>query len=189
MVVGDVSGHGAAAALLMTTARALLRMRADLGGSPLECVADLNRLLNRDVNESGRFLTLFFLRLDAATREIRWVRAGHEPGLRYDPAADRFTELKGDGLALGVVDEFPFEEMSAPPMAPGEIVAVYSDGITETVDVDGDMYGRERLKDFIRANATLSAAELVDGLLADVDEHRDGRPRVDDETLVVVKGV
>lgn len=188
VVVGDVSGHGVSAALLMTTARALLRMRAAMGGTPRECVTDLNRMLNADVNESGRFLTLSFLRLNPATREMTWVRAGHEPALRYDPSTDTFTELMGDGLALGVVSDYTFEQQTIPPLGPGELLVVYSDGITEAANGDGELYGRERLKQYIRTNAGKPSAEILEGVFADVETYREGQHRDDDETLVVIKG-
>ncbi len=188
VVVGDVAGHGVAAALVMTTARALLRMRADMGGSPVEFVSDLNRMLTSDVNENGRFLTLFYLALDSATHTVTWVRAGHEPALRYDPETDAFSELKGDGLALGVVERFSFEQHTTPRLKPGEIVAAYTDGITEARNDNGEMYGRLRLKELIRANAQRQASEILDACFREIEEYRNGRPRVDDETLVIIKG-
>jgi sigma-B regulation protein RsbU (phosphoserine phosphatase) len=102
VVVGDVSGHGVSSALLMATARAFLRQRSDLPGSIARIVSDVNRQLARDVEESGGFMTLFYLVLNAKKHRLSWVRAGHDPAILYDPVADAFEELHGAGVALGV---------------------------------------------------------------------------------------
>jgi sigma-B regulation protein RsbU (phosphoserine phosphatase) len=102
VVVGDISGHGVDAALLMTSARGFLRTRVGQPGSAAEIVTDMNRYLAEDVLDSGRFMTLFFLSIDPQARKLHWVRAGHDPALVYLPSQDRFEMLKGEGLALGV---------------------------------------------------------------------------------------
>jgi sigma-B regulation protein RsbU (phosphoserine phosphatase) len=102
VVVVDVSGHGVPSALLMATARAFLRQRSDLPGSISRIVSDVNRQLARDVEESGGFMTLFYLVLNAKKHRLSWVRAGHDPAILYDPVADAFEELHGAGVALGV---------------------------------------------------------------------------------------
>ncbi|UCD81151.1 MAG: SpoIIE family protein phosphatase [Desulfobacterales bacterium] len=98
VILGDVSGHGVSSALLMATARAFLRQRAALPGSMSNMVADVNRQLAGDVEESGGFMTLFYLAIDAKNKKLSWVRAGHDPGIFYDPAADSFEELRGSGF-------------------------------------------------------------------------------------------
>ncbi len=110
VVVGDISGHGVDSALLMTTARAFLRMRASQPGTLSEVISAMNHHLAQDVLETGRFMTLFYLTLDLEQKTLGWVRAGHDPALLYDPALDRFEELKGKGIALGVQDDFFYVE-------------------------------------------------------------------------------
>jgi len=90
LVVGDVSGHGVPSALLMATARALMRQRSFLQGGPAQVVSDVNSHLSRDVEESGQFMTLFYMVIDPVQRELKWVRAGHEPAVLYDPHRDVF---------------------------------------------------------------------------------------------------
>jgi hypothetical protein len=102
VVVGDVSGHGISSALIMATVRASLRQRLSLPGSISRIIGDVNRQLAGDVEDSGQFVTLFFLTLDPVERSLKWVRAGHDPAIFYDPAAARIEELAGDGLVLGV---------------------------------------------------------------------------------------
>ena len=102
IVVGDVSGHGIPSALLMATARAFIRQRAYLPGEMSQIISDVNRQIAGDVEDSGQFMTLFYVVVDQDSRSIEWVRAGHDPGIFYDPASDHFEELAGPGLALGI---------------------------------------------------------------------------------------
>lgn len=95
VVVGDVSGHGIPSALLMTTARALIRKNATLSDSIANIISDVNQQLWLDVKESGRFMTLFYSVIDGQNKRIRWVRAGHDPAIFYAPESDTFEELKG----------------------------------------------------------------------------------------------
>jgi serine phosphatase RsbU (regulator of sigma subunit) len=186
VVVGDVSGHGIAAALLMTTARALLRMRASIGGTPREFVTDLNRFLAADVGNSGSFMTLIYLRLNPDERSVTWVRAGHEPALCYTPDINKFNELRGEGMALGVVDDITYDEYTTSPLRPGEIIVLATDGITETRDTKGRLFGRKRLMEIVRKSANQPAASILEACLQGVQDFRAGLPREDDETLVVI---
>jgi sigma-B regulation protein RsbU (phosphoserine phosphatase) len=102
VAIGDVSGHGIAAALLMATVRAALRQRIALKGSLKDIISDLNRQLVSDVEESGQFIGLFYLVVDQSQGIVRWLRAGHAPALLFDPETDSVEELNGPGVALGV---------------------------------------------------------------------------------------
>ena len=95
VAVGDVSGHGISAALLMSTTRAFLRSRVNQPGGLGDIVNDVNVLLSKDTGNSGEFVTLFYAEIDRSRGEIRWARAGHDPALLYDPQSDRFEELQG----------------------------------------------------------------------------------------------
>jgi sigma-B regulation protein RsbU (phosphoserine phosphatase) len=86
----------------MTTARALLRQRAAMTGDLAHIVSDVNQELFRDVQESGRFMTIFLLEIHHAAKTLGWVRGGHDPAILYDAAEDTFSELAGEGMALGV---------------------------------------------------------------------------------------
>ncbi|MCK5248866.1 MAG: PAS domain S-box protein, partial [Spirochaetaceae bacterium] len=99
-VVGDITGHGVDSALLMATARAFLRMRASQVGTIKDIVTEMNHHLTEDVYDTGNFMTLFYLTINADRRHIDWIRAGHEPAWLYDPDNESFEELKGPGLAL-----------------------------------------------------------------------------------------
>jgi sigma-B regulation protein RsbU (phosphoserine phosphatase) len=186
IVVGDIAGHGIPAALLMATARAFLRQRAALPGTPLQVLADTNAALCRDVEDSGQFLTLVYAQVDPQEMTLRWIRAGHEPGLLYLRKADRFEQLGGEGMPLGVFPEASFE-MRGHRLQSGQICLMITDGITETFDSSGQMYGRRRLQAVVRANAHLSAEAIAAAIIADVAAFRGARKQEDDLTLVVFK--
>jgi len=187
VVVGDITGHGVDAALLMTTARAFLRMRASQSGSISQIVNELNHHLARDILDSGRFMTLFYLTIDRNSRNLRWVRAGHDPAIVYDPSHDRFEELKGEGLALGVNDTFSYEENLRTGMVEGQIIAVGTDGIWDARNKDGAMYGKDRLKKILRREANEGAEVILNAVYDDITLFTRGMRIEDDITLVVVK--
>ena len=187
LVVGDVTGHGVDAALLMTTARAFLRMRASRCGGSSEIVTEMNRHLARDVTDSGRFMTLSFIRFDRGCRALHWVRAGHPPALVYDPATDRFRELRGQGPPLGVDEHYRYEEYLDADIAAGQIIAIGTDGIWESRDRHGNAYGIKRFRGVLRKFAALGAGDILDAVYADIKAFTVGARQEDDITLVVAK--
>ena len=187
VVVGDISGHGVDSALLMTTARAFLRMRASQPGTIAEIITAMNRHLTQDVLETGRFMTLFYLTIDPENDRIDWVRAGHDPAMIYDPGRDEFTELKGDGVALGVNEDFDFQENSKSGLANGQIIAVGTDGIWEAVNSQGEMFGKERFRSIIKANARAGSSDIVNAVYNELNQFTRGRKSEDDITLVIIK--
>lgn len=187
VVVGDISGHGVDSALLMTTARAFLRMRASQPGTISEIISAMNHQLARDVLDSGRFMTLFYLSIDPEKRRVDWVRAGHDPALLYDPVEDTFTELKGEGIALGVIDEVCYHEHCHEQLANGQIIAIGTDGIWEAFNVKGEMYGKNRLRECIRVNAGQSAVDILNAVYEELRRFTLGCKTEDDITLVVIK--
>jgi PAS domain S-box-containing protein len=187
MVVGDVTGHGVEAALLMTTARAFMRMRASQCGGSAEIVTEMNRHLVRDVTDSGRFMTLSFIRFEPASRSLRWVRAGHPPALIYEPATGRFRELKGRGLPLGVDDQYQYEEYAEADIDAGQIIAIGTDGIWEASDRQKSCYGIERFCEVIRRHAALNAKDILEAVFTDIKTFTRGARQEDDITLVIAK--
>jgi sigma-B regulation protein RsbU (phosphoserine phosphatase) len=187
IVVGDVSGHGIPSALLMASVRSSLRQRALLSGSIAQIVSDVNRQLTRDVEESGRFMTLFCSEIDTHTRSIRWVRAGHDPAIFYDPATNIFEELKGPGLALGVDVDWRYEEHQKTGLKNRQIIVIGTDGIWEAHNSEGDTFGKESLLEIIRQHASVSAQEIVSAIISAVNRFRKDVIPEDDVTLVVIK--
>jgi phosphoserine phosphatase RsbU/P len=187
VVVGDVSGHGAQAALLMASARAALRMRASLPGGPAEIIADVNRQFAADVEASGAFMTLFYLAIDSTRRAVRWVQAGHDPAILYDPGSGRFEELGGREFPLGVKEDTVFKEREKRDLQPGGIIFIGTDGIWETAGPDGRLFGKERLRDLIRATCEHNARHVTKAIVEALESFRQGLKPSDDITMVVIK--
>ncbi len=186
VVVGDVTGHGVSAALLMASVRGFLRARATLSESAAEIISGVNRLTSVDTAETGQFMTLFYLVLDLDSRRITWVRAGHDPGILYCPATDKFEELSGAGMALGVDEDWEFEDFNR-TVKPGQIVLLTTDGIFEAHNPAGEMFGKARFKEVVRQNAGLEAEGLRKAVFEAVTEFRGAEPQEDDITLVILK--
>ncbi len=187
IVVGDISGHGVESALLMTTARAFLRMRFSQPGTLSDVITAMNMHLTRDVLESGRFMTLFCVTIDPAMRQLTWVRAGHDPAIFYDPAKDHFEELKGEGVALGVLGEISYKENEKSNLTNGQILAIGTDGVWEATNIDNEMFGKERLRAIIRENRLAPAGDILNKVYDSVNEFTRGHPPEDDRTLVIIK--
>ncbi len=187
IVVGDVSGHGAHAALLMASARAGLRVRSSLPGTAAEIVADVNRQFSADVGDSGAFMTLFYLTVDGPAKFIRWVRAGHDPAVLYDPRAGRFEELGGRGAPLGLEAESAYQERSRAGLPKGAIIFIGTDGIWEAMSPEGVLFGKPALYDIIRTHSRGGPQEIVDAVVAALAAHRRGAKPADDITMAVVK--
>ena len=186
-VVGDVTGHGVDAALLMTTARAFLRMRASQCGGISQIVTEMNRHLTLDILNTGRFMTLFYISIDPQTKTLQWVRAGHDPAIIYDPQENTFEELKGDGLALGVDENFLYQENLKTGLRPGQIIAIGTDGIWETFNQKGDMFGKELFRQIIQKNSHRDANQIVDAVYNEINRFANGAKTKDDITLVIMK--
>lgn len=187
VVVGDVSGHGISSALLMTTARALLRQRTSLPGSIREIVADVNRQLTDDTEDSGQFMTLFYGEFNLREQMLYWVRAGHDAAFFYDPQADTFEELGGGGLPLGVDPNTAYDQLQR-EIRPGQIIVIGTDGIWETLNPLGEMFGKKNLQNIIRAHADRRPRDIIAAVTAALDDFRYPlKTRADDITLVIIK--
>ena len=187
IVVGDVTDHGIPSALLMTTARAFLRERVQT--TPSECsaiISDVNKRLVPDVDELNLFMTMFYGEIDIKEKIIRWVKAGHEPAILYTPEADSYELLAGEGLPLGVMEDAVYRE-SEKEIHSGQIIMILTDGIKESVNPSGEMFGGERLLDAIRDAADKSAREIIDNVFESLNDFRHPLKADDDETLVVIK--
>jgi len=187
VVIGDVAEHGIPSALLMASTRAFLRQRSALSGSIARVVTDVNRQLTRDVEDSGRFITLFYLQIDMDHRSLSWVRAGHDPAVLYDPATDRFKELSGKGIALGIDNHWQYEEEKHADLAAGQIIVLSTDGIWEARNPQDEMFGKHSLYRTVRQNSSAGAAEIQDAILAALRQFQQGVEPADDITLVIIK--
>jgi serine phosphatase RsbU (regulator of sigma subunit) len=188
VIIGDVTGHGIAAALLMTTARAFLRMRSFQPGSLAAVIDDVNRLLCADLADSGRFMTLFYLAIDIEKKRLHWVRAGHDPIILYDAATGLANDIpdKG-GPPLGIVTEARYAENSAAGFVPGQVALLATDGLWEARNAAGEMYGKDRVREALAAHSDKPAAEIVTAVLAGLRAFLGEEEPEDDVTLVAIK--
>lgn len=188
VVVGDVAGHDALAARLMKVAAGLLRDRIAEPGRLATLMAGVNRDLTPYMR-AGRFMTLFMAVMVGATRSIHWVSAGHAPVFAYDPVADRFADVPGKDIPLGIDPDWHYHEMAHTGWPAGMLLIVGTDGIWEARNPSGEMYGKERLCQAVREARAGSAADIVEAVTLDLAAFRQGRPQGDDVTLVVVKAL
>ena len=186
VVVGDVADHGIPSALLMTTARAFLRQRTSRSGELDQVVADVNLQLTRDVEDSGRFMTLFICEVDRDNQVIQWVNAGHDPAMIFDRESGEFEELTGNALPLGVSEMTTYQKFDK-KIKPDQIIMMGTDGIWEAQSPQGEMFGKERFKDIIRNNAGRPAKEIIQAVIKEVDRFCHPLEKADDVTLVVSK--
>jgi sigma-B regulation protein RsbU (phosphoserine phosphatase) len=187
VVVGDVSDHGIPSALLMATARALIRQDRAPFGNIDRVVSDVNRQLTQDVKDSGRFMTLFYAEFDRQNKHMRWLNAGHEPAIVYTPDTDTVEELSGGGsLPLGIIEDTEYKS-ARKNIAPGQIVFIGTDGIWEAQNPEGEMFGKDRFYSIIRQNFSASANEIQSAIFQSLNHFRKDNAPDDDMTLVVIK--
>ena len=187
LAVGDVSGHGISAALLMASVRAFLRCRVTQLGGADDIITDVNRLVTADTRESGHFMTLFYAEIDPSLKTLHWVRAGHDPAFLYDPTSDAVEELKGEGMALGIDANYAYRQSAKAGLSAGQILLIGTDGIWETLDDSGRMFGKTRLVDLIREHASDSSERLIQAIMTALKNFRGSAKQEDDVTLAVVK--
>ncbi len=182
IAVADASGHGLPAALQARDVITGLRMGIAEDLKIVTTVEKLNRVINRSTLAT-RFVSLFYGELERNGNFI-YCSAGHPPGLLYHDGS--FTELEFGGLVLGPDPEARYERGFA-RVEPGDVIIIYTDGITEATDHAGEAFGVERLKETIAQNATLPARTLAELIFQTVEafSHRN-RPR-DDQTVVVAR--
>jgi len=186
IAVGDVVGHGVAAAMLMATARGILRSRCRTPGTLAELLTHLNSLLVEDTG-GDRFMTMLLMTVDAKRKEMCWATAGHDRPIVYDPATDRFSEFKGSGMSLGLIKKAVYQEHLFTDVQPGQVIMALTDGLWEAFNRDGEMFGKNRVRNLVRRFANLSAAELSERINAELSRFLDAKSPDDDLTFVIVK--
>ena len=189
VTVGDVTGHGVPAALLMATARSLLRAHLKPGQTPAELIEAVNDPLFHD-SPANRFMTLMYAEIDRPLRTLRVVSAGHDPVLVYDPDEDVFFEVEGNDIPLGVEAGWSFTETERRDLPPRAVLLIGTDGIWESRSPDGGtMYGKDPLYQLLREHHEQPAQTIVDTLLGELLAFRGGSdtPQLDDITVVVIR--
>ncbi len=185
IVVGDVSDHGLQSALMMISARSCIRHDILHSFDLTEMVANVNRHICLDTEETGQFMTLFVCEIDADRQTITWTRAGHDPGLLYDPGNDHFQELGGSGISLGISPAAEFQAHSLPVIT-GQVIVIGTDGIWEAVNRSGASFGKKRLRDIVRQHHREGADDIRQAIVDALEEFTRGVPLEDDVTMVIV---
>ncbi|HJY88327.1 MAG TPA: GAF domain-containing SpoIIE family protein phosphatase [Candidatus Acidoferrales bacterium] len=183
IALGDVSGKGTAAALYGAVGIGILRSLAPQKFPPAETLRQMNELLGERRIE-GRFMTLCFATWHRGRQKMRIANAGQSQPLLYKDG--RCERVNLTGFPLGIYAEVSYEELGIHLNA-GDILVLQSDGLAETANPEGQLFGTERLRAVVEANASLDARALADSLLAEVDRFSSGAPIADDRTLIVLK--
>jgi PAS domain S-box-containing protein len=186
MVIADVSGKSVPAALFMALSRTIVRANATHHQSGTEILQDANDMISAD-SRSGMFVTLFYGVLDEKTRNLVYANAGHPPPLLFRSSAGDFVELEVTGIALGVLCKMVYEERRI-SLSAGDILVLYTDGVTEAINRDMEQYGTKRLGSVVRKAHTLSAQGIMESILEDISRFSGDQEQFDDITMIVVKG-
>ena len=189
VAIGDVSGHGLGAAMVMAEARALLRAFAT-GVEDVAAVCEsLNDFLSHDMT-AGRFMSFFCASIDPKVGDVRWASAGHNPALHYRAATKEVVLLESTGRVLGVMPDAGYRNGATFHLAHGDVLLLYTDGATEApAPKTGDLFGEERLEEVLRASAGGPPEGILDAVRAALKAWTGGAPNRDDLTLLAVKAV
>ena len=185
-LIGDVSGHGVGAALIMAEARTMFMAERLAAPSAAELLKKLNDLLHDDLECAGLFITACCAIFDAPTRTLSYANAGHPPPLLLRESAEKCTRLDADGMLLGIEKDVTFADMKV-KLAMGDIVVFYTDGITETQNPAGEMFGVGRLGDAVAAHRSDDPEAMVANVLGTLERFGGSGEHEDDLTLVVMK--
>jgi serine phosphatase RsbU (regulator of sigma subunit) len=184
--VGDVSGHGIGAAMLMAEARITFLAERLVEPGAAQILTRLNDLLHDDLERAGHFITACCATFDAKTRQLKYASAGHPPALLLRAGESRCTKLDAEGVLLGINKRAAFSEATV-NMELGDSIVFYTDGVTEARNGAGEMYGADRLAESIAMHGADDPEIVVDSVLAALDRFSAGTPRDDDLTIVVMK--
>lgn len=184
-LIGDVSGKGVPAALFMVIAKSLLKNQALLGGTPSEILSQVNKMLCAD-NEQSMFVTLFLAILDTRSGQLTYANAGHNPPLLARRGENATYLQPRKGFVLGGFDGVHYSD-EVLQMQAGDTLCLYTDGVTEAMDNEFDLYGESRLIDRVRESAGKNEREIVQIIQEDVTSFAGSAPQSDDITLLVVR--
>jgi phosphoserine phosphatase RsbU/P len=184
LCLGDVSGKGLPASLLMANLQATLRAQAASEEPVRECVSRANRMLHRST-EPERFATLIYAVLDAEANRICYCNAGHEPPLHFSMSGE-VQRLTVGGMLVGFMEDATYEDECA-DIAAGDFIVAYSDGVTDAENTKEEQFGEERLLEVLQSAADLNPKEMLACLMEAVEAHAGEAAQFDDVTVVILK--
>jgi serine phosphatase RsbU (regulator of sigma subunit) len=185
VVIADVSGHGAAASLLMPSLAVALRLRARELDGPAAIIKDLDGVF-RQITNAATFVTMFYARFDQSKRTLQYANGGHNPPLLVRPKTGETLLLDAGGPILGILPQAQFSNTLV-NLDQGDILTLFTDGVTEQENEAGDEFSVERLEEVVRSKETEPAAALVTQISEAVSTFAGAKQQVDDLTVVVVK--
>lgn len=185
LVVGDVSGKGIPAALMVSTLHSALRLLLDHAGFGPSLLERLNRHI-LESSTANKFITMLIAELEPRTGILRYLNAGHNPGLLLRAGGGRVEELSPGGPPLGLLANSRYQPREL-VVEPGDIVCLYSDGITEAEAIDDEEFGTERLVEILRGHEGRTLQEILEAIQAAVTRFATGKPQYDDQTLVLLR--
>ncbi|MBI3167632.1 MAG: SpoIIE family protein phosphatase [Chloroflexi bacterium] len=187
IVIADVSGHGVSAGMFMSSLQTAFNTLIPETDSPISTLERINRLYIHNINFTT-FVTIFLGKYDSKTRTLTYANAGHSSAYLYRSKTDEEIWLRPTGPAVGLAERFSLH-MEEVKLQPGDIFILYTDGITEAANQDGQLWGEEQLANIIRLNANASAEQMIQSILKALGEYTNGAPLADDVTLVISKAV
>jgi phosphoserine phosphatase RsbU/P len=188
LAIGDVSGKGTPAALLMANVQAALRALAPLCSSVAETTGQINDLTCANTRGGTKFITFFWGILDAKNHQFRYANAGHNPPylLRKNGTVENLEE---GGLILGIFKTTtPYEEATV-SLLPGDVLVMYTDGVSEAMNQNNEQFTEERLEAILKKSTSLSAKEIILQVQKDLETHTQATPQSDDITMLVLKAL
>jgi sigma-B regulation protein RsbU (phosphoserine phosphatase) len=187
LTIGDVSGKGIPAALFMAFSRTLLRAKACRNPGVGRMIESVNNFINEDPH-SNMFVTLFYSVLDNAQNTLTFVNAGHNPPLLFRNETRDIIRLSTGGVVLGAMKGLKMNEKTI-DLQNGDLLVLYTDGITEAINQQEDQFGEERLIELLKENQELSSGDLKNLIIDQVYDFASGTPQADDITLMVLRRV
>lgn len=188
IAIGDVSGKGIAAALMMASLQASLRGEAARAPENLAAVvANINRLVY-EASAAHRYATFFYGQYNPVTRQFDYVNAGHNPPMlfRFCDGEWQLSRLEVGGTVVGLLESFPYQQGQV-TLAPGDILIAFTDGISEAMNHDDEEWGEKNLVQTVESNSKMLAAQLLQCILQAADAFAAGAKQHDDMTLVVLR--
>lgn len=184
MVIADVSGKGAGAAMIMANLQASIRVGLEITEDFSEFIARINNHVFRNTS-SSEFITLFIGAWEPSTKLFHYINAGHNPPVMID-AEGSITTLDATGLILGVLPDQKYER-KAIHIQPGSVIAIFTDGLEEAMNPEGEILGQDRIIESLKDSKDLSCKEIVQIIQNRAIEFCQGRPLHDDLTMIVIK--
>lgn len=170
----------------MALSRVVVRVNATWFLEPEKVITTANAIISQD-SKAGMFVTLFYGILSDQNRTLTYVNAGHNPPLIYRSKSNSFEELQITGMAMGVIEEEKYKQVSI-QIDEDDIIVLYTDGVTESVNPSNEMFGEVRLKSLIHKHASLSSHEILTKIIDEVQNFSEFQPQFDDITLLIIKG-